>query len=282
MYAAVPRKAGRAIPRTLGVLAAGVSLLAAAGLCAGCARYQPRPGLTLTEGVLSAGIEMGYPPMEYYEADGKTPAGFDIQLTEALAGKMGLRARYIDTAWDGLLPGLRAGKYDIAVNVTITPERRGVYNFTKPYIDNAMAMAVRKDSSITIEKPGDIAGYRAAYQGDTTAGYFTARLRQQGTRFSAFSYDKITNCFDDLLLGRVDVVVVDSLAAQGFAEREDSPFVIAWQGPVDETIGICLKKGNDALTRAIDAALDELFADGTMLRISRDIFNRDVVSAVRE
>ena len=231
--------------------------------------------MTIKEGVLSVGVEIGYPPMEYYETDGVTPAGFDIELTKALAEKLGIQVKYVDTAWEGILAGLNSGKYDIAVNVTILPEREKRFNFTQPYIGSSMTIVTLKNSPLKIEQPEDIAGYRVSYQGDTTAQYFTEKLSEQGVKFSSFSYEKIVNCFDDLKLKRVDLVVVDSIVAFNYAGKENSPFKIAWQGPSDERIGICLKKGNNALTIALDKALDELFADGTMLKISNKIFNRD-------
>ena len=251
------------------------------GILLGCAKQQ-RQGLTIENGVLSVGVEIGYPPMEYFDSDGKTLIGFDIQLTKALAQKLGLEVKYIDVAWEGILAGLQTRKYDVAVNVTITPERQKAFNFTKPYIDSSMAMVIHKDSSVRIEKPEDIEGYGVAYQSETTAQYFTEKLKSQGLKFTSYAYDKVMNCFDDLLLQRVDLVVVDSLVASYYAGKENSPFIIAWQGPTDEAIGMCLKHGNDELTAALDAALDELFADGTMLRISQEVFNRDMVSSVRK
>jgi polar amino acid transport system substrate-binding protein len=140
------------------------------GIAIGCAK-QGRNGLTIENGVLSVGVEIGYPPMEYFDSDGKTLIGFDIELTKALAGKLGLDVKYIDVAWEGILAGLQTRKYDIAVNVTITPERQKAFNFTKPYIDNSMAMVIHKSSSVKIEKPEDIEGYGTAYQGETTAQY---------------------------------------------------------------------------------------------------------------
>jgi polar amino acid transport system substrate-binding protein len=239
-------------------------------------------GLTIEDGILSVGVEIGYPPMEYYDSDGVTLTGFDIELTRALAEKLGLRAKYIDTAWEGILPGLAAGRYDIAVNITILSERQKRYNFTKPYIDSSMTIVTLKDSPLKIERPEDISNRRAGYQGDTTAQYFTERLRERGLTFSSFSYDKIINCFDDLKLGRLDLIVVDNIAAFNYAGKENSPFEVVWQGPSDEYIGICLKKGNDALTAALDRALDELFTDGVLAEISQKIFNRDLVSSLWE
>ena len=246
----------------------------------GCAK-QNRQGLTLVDGQLSVGVEVGYPPMEYFDIDGKTLIGFDIELVKELAKKLGFEAKFIDTAWEGIMAGLDTGKYDIAINVTILPERQKKYNFTEPYIASTITMAALKTSPLNIAGPENIAGLNVAFQGDTTAQYFTEKLLERGVTFLPFSYDKIINCFDDLLLGRVDLVVTDNLVAYDYAGKESSPFKVVWQEPSDELIGICLKKGNDALTVALNKALDELFADGTLLRISRKIFNSDLVSSVR-
>jgi len=246
----------------------------------GCVKQ--KHGLTIIDSTLSVGVEIGYPPMEYYDTDSVTLIGFDIELTKAIADKLGLTVNYIDTAWDSIFAGLETDKYDIAVNITILPERSRRFNFTKPYIDSSMTIVTAKNSSVKIEKPEDIEGYRAAYQGDTTAQYFTERLKKNGVTFTPFSYDKIINCFDDLALGRIDLIVVDNIVAYDYAGKENSPFKVVWQGASGELIGICLKKGNDALTAATDNALDELFKDGTMREISLKIFNRDLVSPARD
>ncbi|WP_461245998.1 ABC transporter substrate-binding protein [Treponema sp. R6D11] len=245
----------------------------------GCVKQ--KHGLTIADGTLSVGVEIGYPPMEYYDSDSITLIGFDIELTKAIADKLGLTVNYIDTSWDSIFAGLETNKYDIAVNITILPERLQRFNFTKPYIDSSIVIVTAKNSSVKITTPEDIKGYRAAYQGDTTAQYFAERLKKDGITFTSFSYDKITNCFDDLVLGRIDLIVADNIAAYYYTEKENSPFEIAWQGASGELIGICIKKGNDALTAAIDNALDELFKDGTIRKISLKIFNRDLVSQAR-
>ena len=239
----------------------------------GCAQQKrQQKGLTLVDGVLSVGVEIGYPPMEYFDTDGVTPIGFDIELAKALGQKLGLRVIFIDTAWEGIMAGLDANKYDMAINITILPERQKRHNFTQPYIASSMALVVLKNSFLRIEKPEDIAGLRAAYQSDTTAQYFSEKLRARGINFTPFAYDKIINCFDELKTGRVDAVVADTITAHDYAAKTNSPFRIVWQGPADEVIGICLKKGNDALTAALDSALDELCTDGAMAHIAQKIF----------
>jgi polar amino acid transport system substrate-binding protein len=139
-------------------------------------------------------------------------------------------------------------------------------------------MVLLKGSAVTARTPEETTGLGVAYQAETTTDIYMAKLAAQGVTFIPYEYDKVLNCFDELRIGRVDVIVCDSLVAVDFLTGEDNPFEMVWQGPADETFGICLKKGNDALTQALDAALDELFADGTMLKISQDVFKLDLVS----
>jgi polar amino acid transport system substrate-binding protein len=239
-------------------------------------------GLTLKKGVLTVGMEVGYPPFEYYDMDGKTLVGFDVEMAKALAAKLGLTVNFVDTAWDGIFAGVATDKYDCIISAAaITEERKAAYNFTKPYIGNAQAIVLLKDSSIDIQKPGDLAGLRVTYQAETTSDIYLAKLIEQGLDVTPFEYDKVLNCFDELKIGRVDAILCDSLVAVDYVAPEDSPFTIVWQGPSDEQFGICLKKGNGALTEALNKALDELFADGTVLKISYAIFKMDMVSGVR-
>ncbi|MDR2618828.1 MAG: ABC transporter substrate-binding protein, partial [Treponema sp.] len=236
----------------------------------------------LEKGVLTVGMEIGYPPMEYYGSDGTTPVGFDVSMANAIAAKLGLKVKFVDTAWDGIFAGVDTGKYDCIISsVTITDARLAAHNFTKPYVGNAQAIVLLKGSSLNVKRPEDFAGLGVAYQAETTSDIYMAKLADEGLRFTPYEYDKVMNCFDELRLGRVDAIICDSLVAVDYIAPADSPFEIVWQGPAEEVFGICLKKGNDALTAAIDNALDELFADGTMLKISREVFNMDMVSAAR-
>jgi polar amino acid transport system substrate-binding protein len=240
-------------------------------------------GLTIKQGVLTIGMEIGYPPMEYFDTDGKTPIGFDVSMAKAITAKLGLSVEFMDTAWDGIFAGVDTGKYDcIMSSVTVTPERQAAYNFTKPYIGNAQSLVVLKDTTIMAATPEELGGLRVAYQAETTTDIYMTKLAQGGISFEPYEYDKVLNCFDDLRLGRVDAIVCDSLVAVDYIAPADSPFKIIWQGEADEVFAICFKKGNDQLTNAVDQALDALFADGTMLKISQDIFKMDMVSSARK
>lgn len=250
---------------------------------ASCKKETKAAGLTLKDGVLMVGMEIGYPPFEYFDTDGKTPIGFDVQLANALAGKLGLKVEIVDTAWDGIFAGVDTSKYDCIMSaVTLTSERAEKFNFTKPYIGNAQALVLLKGSKVNARTPEDLGGLGVAYQAETTSDiYMTKLAAEKNLKFTAYEYDKVMNCFDDLKSGRADAIVCDSLVAVDYVNAADSPFEIVWLGEADEVFAVCLKKGNDALTAKLNEALDSLFADGTMLKISKDIFGVDMVSSVR-
>jgi polar amino acid transport system substrate-binding protein len=262
------------------VLTALAVLVVSGVLCAGGGRQSG--GLTIKPGVLTVGMEIGYPPMEYFDADGKTPIGFDVSMAKALAAKMGLQVEFVDTAWDGIFAGVDTGKYDCIISsVTINPARLAAHNFSKPYVSNTLAMVLMKGSSIAAKTPADCTGLDVSYQEETTSDTYMTELADKGLKFNAREYEKVMYCFDEMKLGRVDVIVTDLLVAYDYVAPADSPFEIVWQSSEAEQFGICLKKGNDALTAEIDKALDALFADGTLLKISQDIFGMDLVTAAR-
>ena len=96
-------------------------------------------------GVLTVGADIGYPPMEYYDNDGTTPIGFDIDVGKALAELLNLEYKVIDTAWDGIFEGVVRGDYDCIISsVSITPARLDVYLLTEPYIANALCIVTLK------------------------------------------------------------------------------------------------------------------------------------------
>ncbi|MDR0495720.1 MAG: transporter substrate-binding domain-containing protein [Treponema sp.] len=255
--------------------------IAAVGVfCMGCSKQSG--GMTIKRGVLSIGMEIGYPPMEYLDADGKTPIGFDVEMGKAVAEKMGLKVKFVDTAWDGIFAGVDTNKYDcIMSSVTINEARQAAHNFSKPYIQNTLAIVLPKGSTLNVRSPQDLAGLGVAYQEETTSDDYMTQLAEEGMKFTPYEYDKVMYCFDEMKLGRVDAIMTDLLVAYEYVGRADSPFEIVWEGG-DEQFGICMKKGNDALTEAVNKALDALFADGTMLRISNQIFGMDLVSTVRK
>jgi polar amino acid transport system substrate-binding protein len=249
--------------------------------CGGCQKKST--GMTIQPGTLMIGMEIGYPPMEYYGEDGRTPVGFDVEMGKAVAKKMGLTAEFVDTAWDGIFDGVETKKYDcIMSSVTINEPRLRAHNFSKPYVSNTLAMVLLKGSTVNARNPMECVGLDVAYQLETTSDDYMRGLEEQGLAVNHRRYEKVMYCFDELKLKRVDVIVTDLLVAYDYIAPEDSPFEIVWTSTDDEKFGICMKKGNDALTEAVNNALDALFEDGTMLAISNKIFGMDLVSAARQ
>ena len=264
------------------VLAVLTALIAAGVVFAGGGKDSG--GLTIKSGVLSIGMEIGYPPMEYYADDGKTPIGFDVEMGKAIAAKLGLKAEFVDVAWDGIFAGVETKRYDtIMSSVTITPARQAAHNFSKPYIANTLAMVLMKGSSVNARTPEQCVGLDVAFQADTTADFYMEELAAtKGLRYNPRRYEKVMNCFDELRLGRVGVIVTDLLVAYDYVAPANSPFEIVWRSADPEVFGICMKKGNNALSTAIDKALEEMFNDGTMLKISNQIFGMDLVTEARK
>jgi polar amino acid transport system substrate-binding protein len=265
------------------VAAVLTALISVSAAFVGCGKQQASGGLTGKTGMLAIGMEIGYPPMEYFAPDGKTPMGFDVELGKAIGEKLGLKIEIIDTAWDGIFAGLDKGDYDCIISsVTYTEERAANYNFTKPYVANSQLLVVRKDAAV---KPGSLdeaQGLRLTYQAETTSDTLASDwIARTGAKIDVFEYDKVMNCFDELNLNRVDVILVDSVVAAEYLAHPDNPYEISAEVSNDEVLTICLKKGNQALTNALNQVLDALWEDGTLKRISQSVFGADVVSSVR-
>lgn len=235
--------------------------------------------VTLKEGVLMVGMEIGYPPMEYFDTDGATPIGFDVDVAGALADYMGLELELIDTAWDGIFAGVDTEKYDCVIScVSITADRQEQFSLTNPYVSNHTVLIVPNESEI--DSLEALNGHSTAVQAETTSDEY---MKEHGTELGVelFQYDKVINCFDDLKAGRTDSVFTDSVVAAYYLGDDATNYKTVWENTELEPIGICLKKDNIALTEAIDAALDALAADGTLSEIAMKHFGTDLTQGLR-
>ncbi len=249
---------------------------------AGCGKKAEKGEYTLEKGILKVGMEIGYPPMEYYAEDGKTPMGFDVQLAKAVADKLGLQIEYIDTAWDGIFAGLETDKYDVIFSAcTITDERKSSMDFSTPYVGNGQSLILTKDSKKVVTGPADLTGLTVGYQAETTSDIYMTKLAEKGLKFRPAEYDKVINAYEDLKYGRCDVVISDALVAAAYLTLPDTPYVSVWTGEADEYFGAAVKKGNSVLTTKINSALEELFSDGTMKSIYEDVFAADLTNTVK-
>lgn len=251
-------------------LAAAAAMLLTATACAKGGSQSDKP-------VLKVGAEISYPPFEYFDADGTTPIGIDIELAKALGEKMDYEVEFVNTGWDGIFAGLQKGDYDVIISaVTITPDRLVDFDFSDPYIQNYQSIITLADAATKPASPAELAGLKVGYQEETTSDiYITDYAAANGIALEPFEYASVMNAFDDLSAGRVDAVICDSTVAQKYLA--DTKFEETWiqstePGAVPEEFAVCINKGNDELKSKINAALAEVKADGTLDSIFNTYF----------
>lgn len=238
-------------------------------------------GKLVKDGVLSVGLEIGYPPFEYFDEDGTTPIGFDIDLINAIGDKLGYEVDLVNSAWDGIFDGLNSNRYDIVCSaVTYTEDRAETMAFSSGYLGNAQSIVVMSDND-AVSSFEDLDGLRVGYQAETTSDVALTQFISDNPDLdiSVNEYDVVMNAYADLSSGRLDAVVSDSLVAVDYIKEDQ--FSLAYQGPAEEIIAIAIRKDNDELVQEINDALTELYDEGTLVELSNEWFGMDVVSSIR-
>jgi ABC-type amino acid transport substrate-binding protein len=133
-----------------------------------------------------------------------------------------------------------------------------------------------------ISSPADFPGHNIAVQTATTAAMSIDEMIENGAKDIEVSrYEKVTQCFDDLSLDRLDAVYVDSVVSAYYTAGSDS-YKRVWINDVGEPMGICLAKGSDALAAAVEAGIDTMFFDGSMAEIAKKNFGDDFTAGLRD
>lgn len=236
-------------------------------------------GLTLAEitdaGVLTIGTEGTYQPFTYH-ADGGTGelTGYDVDVITAVADKLGVKPEFEETQWDAIFAGLDGGRFDLIANqVSITDERTAKYDFSEPYTVSPGVVIVNKDdTSITS---------LAALEGKTTAQSLSSNWYQIASDNKA-NVEAVEGWAQSIALlqqGRVDATLNDKLtwldwAKNNPADAANLKVAVTIDDPSENAFVV--PKGSDDLVAAIDDALDELRADGTLAQISEKYFGEDV------
>lgn len=214
--------------------------------------------------VLSIGAECSYPPFETMAEDGVTAIGFDVDLAKAIAEKLGVECNFINTAWDGIFAGIGTN-YDVAISgVTITDDRKAEMNFSTPYINNYQAVIAKKGSGIEINEFADLDGHSISVMKETASDILVTGLVDAGTITATVKRnEQVPTCYTELKNGEVDLVVCDSTVASAFLTNYPDDYeVVFTDESAPEQFAVAIKKGNDKLTEAINAALAELEAEG--------------------
>ena len=213
------------------------------------------------------GTEGAYPPFNMIDKDGKV-AGFDIDIARALCQKMGAECVFVTQDWDGIIPGLLAGKYDaIVASMSITEERKKAVNFTNRYYSNSLRLIAKKGAGID---PGKLDGKSVGAQRATIAANHAEKMPGVSVKL----YDTQENAYLDLASGRIDVLVTDMLPGFDWLNSDQGKGFefIGDNIDIDDQIGIAVRKGDDQLRQRLNKALDAIVADGTYATINEKYF----------
>lgn len=220
--------------------------------------------------VLRIGTEGAYAPFNYTNADG-TLGGFDVDMANAICDDMQVTCEIVAQDWDGIIPGLKAGKYDaIVAAMSITPERAQQVAFTEPYFSNSLVFLAKKDSSFDPSKSSDINAHSIAAQRSTLSSQW---LEGEYPEVNMKLYDTLSNAFLDLESGRVDAMISDKLPAIEWLSSESGGdyAVKGDEIDIDDHFAIAVRPG-DELQAKINQSLANLKANGTYDKINQKYF----------
>ena len=227
------------------------------------------------KGTITVAMEGTWAPWTFHdEADNLV--GYDVEVATKIAEKLGVEPQFIEGEWDGLLAGLDAGRYDIMVNgVDITPERAEKYDFSTPYAFNRTAVITTKDND-SINTLEDLNGKNTA---NTISSTYAQLAEQYGATVTGV--DDLNQTFELLLSGRIDATLNAEMTYYDYMkEHPDANAKIAVLTDDANEVAIPMRKGDETATlrTAIDAAIDELRADGTLKELSEKYFGTDISS----
>jgi cystine transport system substrate-binding protein len=224
-------------------------------------------------GELVIGTEGTYSPFSFHEGSGSGAlTGYDVDIATAVAEKLGVEPVFEETQFDGIFAGLEAGRWDVIANqISINDDRKAVYDFSEPYTVSPGVIIV-KGSDSGISSFADLAG-------KTTAQSLTSNWNELATESGAKveAVEGFAQAVTLLQQGRVDATINDRLTLLDYQKQQgDSDLQVAAETDDPSLSAFAFRKGSDDLVTAVDQALADLRADGTIATISEKYFGEDV------
>lgn len=224
--------------------------------------------LTATEGVLVMATNAAFPPYEFKEGDDF--AGIDVEIAGKIAEKLGMTLEIQDVEFGSIIGGVQTGKFDIGMaGMTVTDERLESVNFSKSYATGIQVVIVNEDSAIASldDLKGD-GSMKFGVQQDTTGDIYASDTAENGGygEENVIRYKTGAEAVMALKAGKVDAVIIDNEPAKSFVAANEGLKILEGNW-VLEDYAIAVAKENTALLTAIDNALAELTADGTVADI---------------
>ena len=226
-------------------------------------------------GKLVVALEGAWQPWSYHD-ESDTLVGYDVEVSRAIAEKLGVEPEYVESDWDSLFAGLDAGRFDIVCNgVEVTDERAKTYNFTTPYGYIHTALAVRKDNE-------DIKSFEDL-KGKTTANSLASTYMELAESYGATvqGIDTLEETIQLLTAGRIDATLNADVSFYDYLNvHPDADFKLVAQTEDASHVAIPVRKGDDSasLLEAINTAIEELRADGTLKALGEKYFGQDISS----
>lgn len=225
------------------------------------------------KGEITIAMEGTWAPWTYHDSNDNL-VGYDVEIGQAIAEKLGVKANFIEGEWDGLLAGLEAGRYDLMINgVDITPERQQKYDFSVPYAYNNTAVIVQENNN-SITKMEDLKGKKTA---NTISSTYAEIAEKYGA--TVIPVDDLAQTIELLLAGRIDATLNAEVSYYDYKKvHPEAAIKIACLDTERTSVAIPMRKGDDAATlrEAVNKAVQELLEDGTISALSIKYFGGDI------
>ena len=225
-------------------------------------------------GKLIVALEGAWQPWSYHD-ESDTLVGYDVEVSRAIAEKLGVEPEYVESDWDSLFAGLDAGRFDMVCNgVEVTDERALTYDFTTPYGYIHTALAVRKDND-EIKTFEDL-------KGKTTANSLASTYMELAESYGATvqGIDTLEETIQLLTAGRIDATLNADVSFYDYLNvHPEADFKLVAQTAEASHVAIPVLKSEDtAYLDALNTAIEELRADGTLKTLSEKYFGQDISS----
>ena len=231
---------------------------------------------TTDGGTLIVGFDQDFPPMGFVGDDGEY-TGFDLELAQEVAKRLGLEYKAQPIAWDSKDMELESGNIDCIWNGFTMTGREDDYTWTEPYMANQQVFVVANDSDLMSQ--ADLAGKIVEVQADSSA---EAALKEAPELTATFKELLTTadynTAFMDLEQGAVDAIAMDVIVAGYQIQQRNADFKILDDSLSEEEYGVGFKKGNTELRDKVQSTLEEMAEDGTLQEVSEKWFSKDVTT----
>ncbi len=214
------------------------------------------------------GTSADMPPFEFYK--GSDIVGYDIDVAKAIAVEIGIKLAVRDMDFSALVPALQSGRVDMVLaSMTPTPERRQVIDFSKPYLTLPLVVITRDD--VSIKSVADLASKKIGVQLGSTHEQFAKDLASKDKSISVHSLNKLAELIQELKIGRVDAVVMETKTAKSFQKMNENLQLV----PLDErTVSFAVAFPKDSKWQEkVNASIEKLHIAGRFEEIRQKWFS---------